>query len=220
MIDLRDIVYSYPRGRRALDGASLRVSKGDRLALLGPNGAGKTTLMHTIVGLLKPDSGVVRIFGQLRKTEQDFAEVRGRIGLLFQDPDDQLFCPTVEEDVAFGPLNLGKSRQEARGIVRQTLERLGLQGFERRLTHALSGGEQRLVSLATVIAMAPQALLLDEPVAGLDEATTERIARFLTENDLTYVTVSHDRGFLRRVTARAVRLKDGKIEEASLDAGG
>ena len=117
------------------------------MALLGPNGCGKTTLLHLIVGLLRPNAGQIEAFGRRRVAEADFHEVRRRVGLLFQDADDQLFCPTVAEDVAFGPLNLGKSRDEVRRIVAATLDSLGLAGYEHRVTYQLSGGEKRLVAL-------------------------------------------------------------------------
>ena len=129
--------------------------KGDRIGLVAPNGSGKTTLFHVIMGLLKPSAGRIVIFGQTRRKEKDFIDVRHRIGLLFQDADDQLFSPTVLEDVAFGPLNLGKTKQEALDISRRTLSFLGLSGFENRITFKLSGGEKRLVSLATILAMEP-----------------------------------------------------------------
>ena len=141
------------------------------MALLGPNGCGKTTLLHLIVGLLRPSAGQIEAFGRQRMAEADFHEVRRRVGLLFQDADDQLFCPTVAEDVAFGPLNLGKSRDEVRRIVAGTLDSLGLAGYEHRVTYRLSGGEKRLVALATVLAMQPEVLLLDEPSGGLDDAS-------------------------------------------------
>jgi len=133
--------------------------------------------------------------------------------LLFQDSDDQLFSPTVEEDIAFGPLNLGKSHAEARGIVAETCKRLGLSGFEKRVTHRLSGGEKRLVALATVVAMNPDCFLLDEPVTGLDEETTERFLKYLEESADTYAIISHDREFLRNAVDRIYMLRDTKITE-------
>ena len=134
---------------------------------MGPNGSGKTTLFHIIMGLLTPSSGTIEFFGKPVKTEKDFRKVYKKVGLLFQDADDQLFSPTVLEDVAFGPLNLGKSKLEARNIAQNTLERLGIAHFENRVTHKLSGGEKRLVALATVLSMEPELLLLDEPNTGV-----------------------------------------------------
>ena len=151
LINLKGITFSYPGAEPVLDDLDLQFRRGEKLGLVAPNGSGKTTLLHIIMGLLKPDSGQIEIFGKPVRQENDFLEVRHRIGLLFQDSDDQLFSPTVLEDVAFGPLNLGKSKQEAIDIARKTLAYLGLDGFEARITFKLSGGEKRLVSLATVL---------------------------------------------------------------------
>jgi len=211
-IDIKTLSFGYPNGKNVFNGLNFSIKKGDKIGLTGSNGAGKTTLFHLIMGLLKPHSGELKIFGKLRKEEKDFTEVRQRIGLLFQDSDDQLFCPTVEEDVAFGPLNLGKSHEEARGIVRRTCERLGLSGFEKQVTHCLSGGEKRLVALATVTAMNPECLLLDEPSNGLDEMGTERLLKYLKEYSDTYIIISQDYGFLKDVADKIYRLKDSKIE--------
>ncbi|MEF3168953.1 MAG: energy-coupling factor ABC transporter ATP-binding protein [Deltaproteobacteria bacterium] len=213
LIEIRDLCFSYTIERKVFNGLDFTLMRGERIGITGPNGAGKSTLLYLIMGLLKATSGEIRVFKHLRKEERDFTEVRQRIGLLFQDSDDQLFCPTVEEDIAFGPLNLGKSQQEAMTIVRETCERLGLSGFERRITHRLSGGEKRLVALATVMAMNPECLLLDEPTTGLDAATTERFLRYLKESADTYVIVTHDRGFLKDAVDRLFLLTDSKITE-------
>ncbi|MGC8602718.1 MAG: energy-coupling factor ABC transporter ATP-binding protein, partial [Desulfomonilaceae bacterium] len=162
MIRLRNIRFKYA-SEYIFDGLNLNIESRDRIGLLGSNGCGKTTLCHIIMGLLAPESGYVEIFGKKRSTESDFAEIRGKIGFLFQDSDDQLFCPTVIEDVAFGPLNMGQTPEQAKRTVAKTLESLKLSGFEDRITYKLSGGEKRLVSLATVLAMNPDFLILDEP---------------------------------------------------------
>ncbi|MEW6675702.1 MAG: ABC transporter ATP-binding protein [Nitrospirota bacterium] len=211
-IDIKNLSFSYPNGKNVFNGLNFSLKRGGKIGLTGPNGAGKTTLFHLIMGLLKPDPGEIKIFGKVRKHEKDFIEVRQRIGLLFQDSDDQLFCPTVEEDIAFGPLNLGKSPEEARVIVKDTCERLGLSGFEKRVTHRLSSGEKRLVALATVVAMNPECLLLDEPSTGLDEMSTERFLKYLKEYSDTYIIISQDHGFLKDVADKIYRLKDSKIE--------
>lgn len=212
MIRLRDITFSYHRGKPVLNGLNFQLSGGEKIGLVGPNGSGKTTLFHLIVGLLKPLKGEVEVFGRACRQEADFREVRARIGLLFQDADDQLFCPTVAEDVAFGPLNLGKSHRETADIVRTTLEKLGLQGFEDRITYHLSGGEKRLVSLATILAMSPDVLLLDEPTSGLDEQTTERIISLLNDHVPSYIIISHDHALLEQTTQKIYRLVDGKMD--------
>ena len=147
----------------------------------------------------------------MRRHENDFSEVRRRIGLLFQDADDQLFSPTVIEDVAFGPLNLGKSKQEALEISRQTLGFLGLNGFEDRITHKLSGGEKRLVSLATVLAMQPDILLLDEPGNALDSTMKARLIQILQKLDLAFILISHEFDLLSQTTNQFCTMDNGKI---------
>ena len=194
-----------------LDGASLELREGERLGLIGAMGSGKTTVLLLLVGLLKPEAGSVYVFGRPRRTESDFGEVRGKAGLVFQDSDDQLFCPTVLEDVAFGPLNLGRSARDAAHIASDALAQVGLEGFEERVTYRLSGGEKRLVALATVLAMQPDVLLLDEPQNGLDQSSCERIQRLLTTLPQSMIVVSHDHAFLETVTTRRAHLRDGRI---------
>lgn len=211
LIRLRDISFCYPKGEQVLTGANLSLKAGERVGLIGPIGSGKTTLLHLIVGLIHPDAGSVEVLGRARHEERDFWEVRERVGLLFQDPEDQLFSPTVREDIAFGPLNLGRGREEIETIVRQALSHVGLEGFEDRITHHLSGGEKRLISMATVLAMSPDVLLLDEPANGLDEEATERIRALLLTLPQAMIVVSHNRTFIESITTRAVWLKGGKI---------
>ncbi|MBN2477229.1 MAG: ABC transporter ATP-binding protein [Pirellulales bacterium] len=215
LIRFRDVDFSYGPDRPVLCGCNFQLAAGQRVALVGPNGSGKTTLLHLVVGLLEPDAGRIEAFGQVRRSQHDFHEVRRRAGLLFQDADDQLFCPTVAEDVAFGPLNLGKPRGQIRRIVAETLDSLGLAGYEHRITYRLSGGEKRLVALAAVLAMQPDVLLLDEPASGLDERATDRLAEILAGLPQAMVVVSHDRGFLERTTAETLRLCDGRVETAA-----
>ena len=212
MINIEKLNFSYSNGKKIFEGLDFFLNKKEKVGLTGPNGSGKTTLFHLIMGLLKPESGTVKISETVRREEKDFFEVRRRIGLLFQDSDDQLFCPTVEEDIAFGPLNIGKSHEEAHKIVKDTCEKLGLNGYEKRVTHRLSGGEKRLVALATVVAMHPECYLLDEPVAGLDEATTERFLNYLREHADTYIIIAHDRNFLESATDKIYELRDGSIK--------
>jgi cobalt/nickel transport system ATP-binding protein len=211
IINLTDISFSYPGEPEVLDKLNLQFSRNEKTGLMGPNGSGKTTLFHIIMGLLKPLSGNIEIFGKSIREEKDFIDVRMRIGLLFQDADDQLFSPTVLEDVAFGPLNLGKSKDEAIDIARKTLEFLDLAGFEDRITYKLSGGEKRLVSLATVLAMEPEILLLDEPTTGLDEKTKTKIKKTLRELDLSYILISHEFDLLSEITDSIYTMDKGKI---------
>jgi cobalt/nickel transport system ATP-binding protein len=215
IIRLEKIRFAYTPSNPVFSDLEFSFTKKERAGLVGPNGSGKTTLVHLIMGLLRPDAGRVEIFGREREREADFFEVRARIGFLFQDPDDQLFCPTVAEDVAFGPLNLGKPKEEVRAVVKETLQRLGLAGFEDRVTYKLSGGEKRLVSLATILAMKPDMLLLDEPVAGLDEETTDRLAGLLLASGLPYLVISHDREFLHRTTEGLYQMDSGRVSRLS-----
>lgn len=208
---LKDIRFGYTPDQPILRGLDLTLRPGERLAVTGANGVGKSTLLGLMVGLLRPAAGEVWAFGAKRRSETDFREVRVRAGLVFQDPDDQLFCPTVAEDIAFGPLNLGKARDEALRIVDTTLERLDLGGFQDRITHKLSAGEKRLVSLATVLAMEPEVLLLDEPTNALDEVSKDRFTEILLQLPQTMVIISHDPHFRRRVASRILRLEQGRL---------
>jgi cobalt/nickel transport system ATP-binding protein len=211
LVEFRDVDFAYDPARPVLQGCNFALCRGERVSLVGANGCGKTTLLQIIVGLLRPTRGHVAVFGEGRRREADFHEVRRRVGLLFQDADDQLFCPTVAEDVAFGPLNLGKPRDKVRRIVASTLDSLGLAGYEHRITYHLSGGEKRLVALATVLAMQPDVLLLDEPNGELDDAATERLIAILCGLPQAMIVVSHSREFWERVTTSAVELREGKI---------
>jgi len=211
IIKLEEISFNYPGHAPVIDRLNLSIHRGDQIGLTGSNGSGKTTLFHIIMGLLKPASGQVEILGKPVRNEKDFKCVRKKVGLLFQDADDQLFSPTVIEDVAFGPLNIGKSQDEAKAIAQKTLQYLGLAGFEDRITYKLSGGEKRLVSLATVLAMEPEVLLLDEPTTGLDEATEKRLVGILEDLEMSYLLVSHNMDFLMETTSYITSLVNGKI---------
>lgn len=211
LIDLSGIHFAYPHRPPVLLGADLRLEPGERLSITGHNGAGKSTLLHIIVGLLMPQSGRVVAFGAERRAEADFHEVRRRAGFVFQDPDDQLFCPTVAEDIAFGPLNLGASRAEALAIVDATLARMGLTHLRDRITHKLSGGEKRLVTLATVLAMEPDVLLLDEPTNALDRENKERLMELLLGLPQAMVIVSHNTHFRERLATRSLTMSDGRL---------
>lgn len=213
LLRFENVHFAYDLHRPVLDDCSCVLLRGSRIALCGDNGSGKSTLLKLAVGLLRPASGTVWAFGRPRTREADFYEVRCRAGLLFQNADDQLFCPTVAEDVAFGPFNLGKSRDEVERIVAETLGNLGLSGYEERVTHKLSGGEKRLVALAGVLAMQPEVLLLDEPAAGLDEAAVARLAELLVRLPQTLLVAAHDRAFLTAVTNHRWQLQRGRIAD-------
>ena len=211
LIKLNQISYSYPDRPPVLDKLDFTFKQGEKVGLMAPNGTGKTTFFHIMMGLIKPGSGSIEIFNQPVEKEKDFVKIRRRIGLLFQDSDDQLFHPTVIEDVAFGPLNLGKTKEEAIEISKKTLEYLGLHDFENRITFKLSGGEKRLVALATILAMEPEILLLDEPSAGLDEKTKEHITGIFKDLAISYIVVSHELDFLSEITDSIHTLDQGKI---------
>ncbi|MGG7565118.1 energy-coupling factor ABC transporter ATP-binding protein [Rhodovulum sp. DZ06] len=211
LLALSSVHFSYPGQAPVLAGASLSLAPGARLAVEGANGAGKSTLLKLLVGLVRPDAGEVIAFGARRREEADFHEVRRRAGLVFQDPDDQLFCPTVAEDVAFGPLNIGKSKDEALALVDAALAQLDLMHLRDRVTHKLSGGEKRLVALAAVLAMEPDALLLDEPSNALDEANEARLVEILTHLPQAMILVSHDARFREKIATEGLRLRDGAL---------
>lgn len=213
LFSLNKISYSRSGKSTLFDQLNFEVSSGDSIGLIGGNGAGKTSLLHLMIGLLKPSSGEIFAFGKQRVLEDDFYDVRCKTGLLFQNSDDQLFCPTVEEDVSFGPLNLGKSHADACAITSQTLNRLGLEGFEKRITHHLSGGEKRLVALACVLAMEPEIILMDEPTTGLDALGLERLSTILLELNIAKVIVSHDLKFLDEMTDKTYSLEAGVLTQ-------
>lgn len=210
LVNLENVTFGYG-DTPVLEHLDFTLQPGDRTGVDGAIGAGKTSLLHLMVGLVKPSAGRLEAFGRVRSLEEDFHEVRRRVGLVFQDPDDQLFCPTVMEDVAFGPLNLGCSPEDARRVAGDALRRVGLEGFGDRITHKLSGGEKRLVALATVLSMEPDVLLLDEPTASLDPASRDRVADVIAGLPQSMVVVSHIDDFLARVTNCRVTLREGRI---------
>lgn len=221
-ISLREVTFAYPDGRRALEGVDLHIHPGERVALLGPNGAGKTTLVLQLNGILLPQHGTVEVAG-IPVTKEHFMEVRRRVGIVFQDPDDQVFMPTVHEDVAFGPANLGLRGAELEARVEAALAAVGMQERRHRAPHHLSFGERRLVAIATVLAMEPEILVLDEPSANLDPAGRRELAGVLRRLGLTMLMVTHDLPYALQLCDRAVVMgagriaADGPIEEILAD---
>jgi cobalt/nickel transport system ATP-binding protein len=211
LLDIRGLSFAYPGAEAVLNGVNLTLSQGQRCALVGANGAGKSTLFKLILGLLPASAGVITAFGQDRKTEADFIDLRRHIGLVFQDPDDQLFCPTVAEDIAFGPLNQGKSVQEAQTITHDLLHALGLSHLAQRITYRLSGGEKRLIALGTVLAMQPDILLLDEPTNDLDPENEARLIEILNGLPQAMLVISHSQSFREAVGAQPLYLRDGRL---------
>ena len=215
LIEIENLSYAYPRRGAVLKGINFALHSSERVVINGDNGAGKTTLLHLIVGLKKAKQGKIIGFGETCKTEKQFNQLRARAGLLFQDPDDQLFCPTVLEDVMFGPLNLGFTKQQAIDKSLQTLKNLGMQGFESRITHQLSGGEKRMITLASVLVMEPQVLILDEPTNALDEKAKMRLLNVLQGLPQAMIIISHDKIFSEQLATRQLHLQDGMLSEAS-----
>ena len=215
IIALEHISFAYVPQRPLFTDLNLAVHAGERLGLHAPNGSGKSTLFRLMVGLEKPAQGRVLFRGAAVAADRDWLKLRRNIGLVLQHAEDQLFCPTVLEDVAFGPLNLGLSQQAAREAAGRALSLLGLEGFAPRLTHKLSGGEKKLVALATVLAMDPEVLLLDEPCAGLDDTAQRRVVDVLRSLPAAQVIISHERGFLKRHTSRILTIAHGGLAESA-----
>jgi len=200
-----------------LEGLNFELRYGEHVGITGHNGAGKTTMVEIAMGFLKPQKGSVLFKGRPLESEDDFYELRKSIGYVFQDPDDQLFCPTVFEDVAFGPLNLGLRGKGVEERVNKVLRELGILHLKDKITYKLSGGEKRLVSIAAVLAMEPEGLILDEPINGLDEEARARVEHILVSlSSKSIVVISHDVSFLKRVCGRILRLGSGKLVELHL----
>lgn len=214
-VEVEGLTFAYPDGRQVLFGVDFQLDAGERVALLGPNGAGKTTLVMHLNGLLGAvaggyGSGSVRI-GRLRLDAGTVPEIRRRVGMVFQDPDDQLFMPTVAEDVGFGPANLGLPKPEIRQRVTAALAAVGMQHVADRPPHHLSFGQRRRVAVATVLAMRPQVLVLDEPSSNLDPASRRELADILTSLPTTQLMVTHDLPYALQLCARAILLDEGRI---------
>ena len=210
VIDLRGVAFAYPDGHQALFGVDLHIHPGERVALLGPNGAGKTTLVLHLNGILRPGAGSVAVSG-LPVSEEHLAEIRRQVGIVFQDPDDQLFMPTVRDDVAFGPANLGLTGAELEARVAAALEVVGMSEFADRPPHHLSFGQRRRVAIATVLAMEPEILVLDEPSSNLDPTSRRELADILDSLPVTILMVTHDLPYAAQLCERAVVLSDGVI---------
>jgi cobalt/nickel transport system ATP-binding protein len=211
-LEIRGLRYSYPDGSAALNGIDLDVYEKECVALIGPNGAGKSTLIMHLNGLLSPDSGSVKIFGE-ELNGKNKAEFRKMLNIVFEDPDSQLFSPTVFDDVAFGPLNMGLPKEEVSMRVREALANVGMSGFESRSPHHLSFGEKKRVSIATVLSMRPMIMVLDEPTLGLDPWGRKDFIGLLKglKRDRTLIISTHDLGLLE-FCHRAYLLKDGRVE--------
>ncbi|WP_407411250.1 ATP-binding cassette domain-containing protein [Methanobrevibacter sp.] len=215
MLEVKNIKYSYNADYQALKGVSLKVEKGEMVALLGKNGAGKSTLFLHLNGIYEPDEGQVFIDGEeLKYDKKSLLKFRQKVGIVFQNPDDQIFAPTVEEDVAFGPLNLGLPMEEVQDRVEEALARVGMSGFEKTAPHHLSGGQKKRVAIAGILAMKPEIMVLDEPTAGLDPqgvVNLQKLLRDLNDEGITIIISTHEVDLVPNYAQRVFVLVDGLL---------
>ena len=215
MLEVKNIKYSYNKDYQALKGVSLKVEEGEMVALLGKNGAGKSTLFLHLNGIYEPDEGQVFIDGEeLKYDKKSLLKFRQKVGIVFQNPDDQIFAPTVEEDVAFGPLNLKLPMEEVQKRVTESLARVGMSGFEKKAPHHLSGGQKKRVAIAGILAMKPEIMVLDEPTAGLDPQGVRGLSKLLKElNDegITIIISTHEVNLVPNYAKRVFVLVDGLL---------
>lgn len=208
-LQIRDLHYAYPDGQRALRGVTFQLASGEKAALVGPNGAGKSTLILHLNGILKGE-GQVRVAG-LELDRHNLAHVRARLGMVFQNPDDQLFSPTVFDDVAFGPLHMGLPEDEVRRRVQEALVLVGMEAYAGRLPHHLSMGEKKRIAIATVLSMSPQVLVLDEPTAGLDPRARRGLIELLRSLPLTMLVSTHDMRLVAELFGRMLIMDSGHL---------
>jgi cobalt/nickel transport system ATP-binding protein len=213
-IEMEKIKFVYPDGYTAVESVGMSIMRGERIAILGPNGAGKTTLLMLIDGLLTPSEGQVNVLG-MPVNKNNLHKVRTKVGFVFQDPDDQLFCPTLWEDVTFGPLSMDLSKGEVARRAKEALKVMGLEGYEEKPPHRLSAGEKKKAAIATVLAMEPEILILDEPTANLDPKSRTELIKIVDnlhkERKITLITATHDVNFVPAVADRVYVLNKGRI---------
>ena len=209
VIEIKDLTYLYPTGNKALDNLNLSVSKGERIALVGPNGAGKSTFILHLNGILN-GGGHIKVMG-MGMEKGNLPKIRQKVGIVFQDPDHQLFSPTVFDDVAFGPINMGFSENEVKARVSEALEKVGLSGFEERLPHRMSFGEKRRVCIASVLSMSPEILVLDEPSSSLDPRSRRELINLLNGFEITQIIATHDLEMALELCKRVVVMDKGTV---------
>jgi len=209
-LEIKGLEFTYPDQTRALRGIDLEVTPGEAVGIVGPNGAGKSTLALTLVGFLRPQAGSISVFG-IPASRKNIAAVRRRLGLVFQNPDDQLFMPTLFDDVAFGPLSMGLSEDEVRRRVKESLSLMGLEGLEGKFPNHLSGGQKRSASLAAVLSMEPDIIFLDEPTSNLDPEGRRRLIDQLIKLEQTRIIASHDLEMILELCQRVVVMDEGRI---------
>lgn len=217
-LSTENLSFTYPDGTRALKNINIEIEKGEKVAIIGPNGAGKSTLFSHFNGLTEPTSGCVKIEGKPISFEKDeLLKVRQKVGIVFQDPNDQLFAPTVKEDIAFGPMNLGLSYDEVEKRVEDALKMVGMENYEDKTPHHLSGGQQKRIAIAGIIAMKPELMILDEPTAGLDPGGVEKVLNILNqlnEEGMTLIISSHDIDMISKYADKIFVLYNGEIIES------
>lgn len=217
-LSTENLSFTYPDGTRALKNINMEIEKGEKVAIIGPNGAGKSTLFSHFNGLTEPTSGCVKIEGKPISFEKDeLLKVRQKVGIVFQDPNDQLFAPTVKEDIAFGPMNLGLSYDEVEKRVEDALKMVGMENYEDKTPHHLSGGQQKRIAIAGIIAMKPELMILDEPTAGLDPDGVEKVLNImnqLNEEGMTLIISSHDIDMISKYADKIFVLYNGEIIES------
>ena len=209
IIEIENLSFSYPDGQQALQNINVSIGHGDTVALIGPNGAGKSTLLLHLNGILR-SNGTIRILG-MPLEDKNLKWVRSKVGLIFQEPDDQLFSPTVFDDVAFGPINMGYAKEEVTGRVAQALEWVGMKGYEERSPHHLSVGEKKRIAIATILSMSPEILVIDEPTANLDPRAKWELVQLLKGLTITKIVSSHDLEMVAALCERTIVLDDGKV---------
>ena len=215
IIETNNVTYEYPDGTKALEEVNFNAEEGKIVALLGPNGAGKSTLFLHFNGILRPTKGSLVVDGEKLKYEKkDLLKIRQKVGIVFQNPDDQLFAPTVLEDVAFGPMNMGLSNEDVEQRVKEALTRVGMDGYEKKAPHHLSGGQKKRVAIAGILAMKPKIMVLDEPTSGLDPKGASQILRLLYQlnsEGMTIVISTHDVDFVPIYASKVYIISHGKI---------
>jgi cobalt transport protein ATP-binding subunit len=210
VLHVHELQFAYPDGRVALNGVTMHVDAGEKVALVGPNGAGKSTLMLHLNGILKGGSGQIRV-GGMDVVKENLGVIRARVGLVFQNPDDQLFSTTVYDDVAFGPIHMGFAAEEVRRRVERALDMVGIADFAPRMPHHLSVGERKRVAIATVLSMQPSILVLDEPTAGLDPRGRRGFINLLRDLDATMLVSTHDMAMVAELFERTIVLDGGRV---------
>lgn len=217
-LSTENLSFTYPDGTQALKNINIEIEKGEKVAIIGPNGAGKSTLFSHFNGLTEPTSGCVKIEDKPISFEKDeLLKVRQKVGIVFQDPNDQLFAPTVKEDIAFGPMNLGLSYDEVEKRVEDALKMVGMENYEDKTPHHLSGGQQKRIAIAGIIAMKPELIILDEPTAGLDPDGVEKVLNImnqLNEEGMTLIISSHDIDMINKYADKIFVLYNGEIIES------